>query len=188
MNQRFDPDCARVEELAGAIALGALTADEHDAVRAHLETCERPHAEVRSASGAGVVLASALQPVEPSPALRDRLMASAASTPQEHGARTAQRAAAAEPPPRRGWLDWLSPGWARGLAAAAVVAVVALGAWNVSLQSQLTGSQRVTQALASATAVYQVTGEAGRGLLIDTPDGPRFLSTGIEPAPAGSLY
>jgi anti-sigma-K factor RskA len=187
-------DCDVVDELDGVIALEAIAPDERPAIADHLESCPRPHERVRSLLGAGVALASALEPVAPSPVLRERLMASAAATPQDHAAALPAARAAPdpgaerEPARRRGWLDWLSPGLARGLAAAALAGVVVLGTWNVTLQGQVAESERIAAAIASARAVYPVTGEAGRALLLDTPDGPRFLAASLETPPSGSLY
>lgn len=191
-------DCDLVDELDAAIALDAISPDERRAVADHLEGCTQPHERVRSLLGAGVALASALEPVTPSPALRERVMRSAAATVQDHSPGLAQPGVAqpgaeqvVEAPqarPRRGWLDWLSPGFARGLATAAVAAVAVLAVWNLTLQAQLSDADRIRTALAQTEAVYPVTGEAGQGLLLDTPDGPRFLASRLETPPSGSLY
>ena len=76
--------CAQVDELAGAYALGAVGADEDRAISEHLATCDRPHAEARELIGAGGAMGVAEAAVMPSPALRDRLMATVAATPQDH--------------------------------------------------------------------------------------------------------
>ena len=192
MSDRTVLDCEAVDELGAAFELGAVDPEERRAIVDHLESCHRKHDAVRSAAGAGVILAAAVEPVEPSPDLRNRLMASVAATPQEHRTAPAAEPAAApigpSPRERRGWLDWLSPGMARGLAAASLAAVVLLGAWNVSLQAQLGSSQEVSAALRDARVVYPVSGEVGGGLLIDAPDGPRFLATDLASPPSDRLY
>jgi anti-sigma-K factor RskA len=188
-------DHAAVDELAAAFALGALTPDEERAVAEHLATCEQPHTEARSLVGAGSVLAASLDPVTPSASLRDRILASAAATPQERVGPEAQQRGlpgaappAVAPPARRGWFDWLSPGLSRGIAAMSVAAALVLAIWNVGLQTQVGDANRITQALADARVVYPVTGDAGQGLLLDTPDGPLFLAARLERPPAGRLY
>jgi anti-sigma-K factor RskA len=190
MSDRTYLDCEVVDELGAAFGLGAVSPDEQRAIVDHLESCPRPHDAVRSALGAGLILAAAADPEEPSPALRHRLMASVSGTPQEH--RTAPAVAPGRPaaatPARRGWRDWLSPGMARGLAVASLAAVVLLGAWNVTLQAQLGSSQAISSALGDARAVYPVSGEIGRGLLIDVPDGPRFLATDLASPPSDRVY
>jgi anti-sigma-K factor RskA len=187
MSRRADVGCDLVDELGGAVALGGVTADEWTAVAEHLGSCPRPHEELRSLLGAGGVLASALDPVAPSPALRARVMASVAATPQERSAAAAPAKEVASAR-RAGWLNWIGARWVGGVAAAALLVAAILGAWNLTLQAQVADSQRVTEALADARAVYPVTGEAGQALLLDTPDGPAFLATSLEPPPAGSLY
>jgi anti-sigma-K factor RskA len=180
-------DCAGVDELDAALAIGAISPDERRAVTEHLETCPEPHAELRSLLGIDVVLAASLEPVDPSPRLRERVMASVAATAQEHRASTA----APEAPraaPRRGWLDWLTPGVARGVAAAGFAAALVLAVWNVGLQAQVSDAERIQAAIADARAVYPVTGDAGQGLLLDTPDGPHFLAGRLDEPPVGSLY
>ncbi|HET7582023.1 MAG TPA: zf-HC2 domain-containing protein, partial [Candidatus Limnocylindria bacterium] len=74
--------CQDVDELAGALAIGAVDADEARAAREHLATCPEPHAELRSLIGADAVLAAGLEPIEPSAGLRDRLMRSAEAAPR----------------------------------------------------------------------------------------------------------
>jgi anti-sigma-K factor RskA len=182
-------DCAAVDELDAAVALDAVSADERRAVVEHLETCQRLHTELRTLLGVGLMLASALEPVEPSPRLRERVMASVAATAQEHRRSTAAPEAPMAPDaPRRGWLDWLTPGVARGVAAAGFAAALILAVWNVGLQAQVSEAERIRAAIADARAVYPVTGEAGQGLLLDTPEGPLFLAARLEDPPVGSLY
>jgi anti-sigma-K factor RskA len=185
--------CREVDELAGALALGAVDADEARAAREHLETCPEPHTELRSLLGADAVLAATVEPIHPSAALRDRLMDSVARLPQ--GAATPAAVAAREPSvqPRRGWLDWLSPQVARPLALAAVVAVIAVGAWGVSVSSQLGERDRALRAVANAIAggevAFRVDGDAGRGYVVDTPgSGSSLVVADLEPLPADKLY
>ena len=68
--------CADVDSLAGALALGAVDADELHAAREHLAGCPEPHTELRSLLGAEAALAAGLEPIQPSAGLRDRLMGS----------------------------------------------------------------------------------------------------------------
>jgi anti-sigma-K factor RskA len=186
-------DHAAVDELAAAYAFDALEPDEARAVREHLATCTQPHAELRAFIGAEEVLAMSLEPVEPSPELRDRVMASIERTAQERGAAVVRFPAAAKPPRRGGWLDWLSPRVARPLALAAVVAVVAVGAWGVTLQSQLADRDRALRAVADAIAAgetaFRVEGTAGRGYVVDTPgEGATMVVSVLSPISDGSLY
>lgn len=185
-------DHAAVDELAAAYAFDALEPDEARAVREHLATCTQPHAELRAFIGAEQALAMSLEPVEPSPELRDRVMASIKRTAQERAA-VVRPPRAPEPRAQRGWLDWLSPRVARPLALAAVVAVVAVGAWGVTLQSQLADRDRALRAVADAIAAgetaFKVDGTAGRGYVVDTPgEGATMVVSVLSPISDGSLY
>jgi hypothetical protein len=185
--------CADVDELAGALPLGAVDGDEARAAREHLETCPEPHAELHSLLGADAVLAAGLEPIPPSATLRDRLMASIAAMPREPAAAAAMREPVAERPARRGWLDWLSPQVARPLALAAAAALVAVGIWGVSLNGQLADRDRqlrdVAAAISGGEAAFRVEGTAGRGYVVDTPgSGASFVVAGVGSVPADRLY
>lgn len=193
MTLRFE--CRDVDELAGALALGAVDADEARAAREHLQTCTEPHTELRSFLGSDAVLAAGLEPIQPSAGLRVRLMDSIAAAP-----RTVPEPAVREQPreepreqPRRGWFDWLSPRVARPLALAAVVAAVAFGAWGVSLAGQLGERDRalrqVADAIAGGEVAYRVDGDAGRGYVVDTPgSGAAFVVAEVGALDADKLY
>jgi anti-sigma-K factor RskA len=181
--------CSQVDELAAAFALGAMDAEEEAALRAHLISCDQPHLEVQNALGAGILLAESLDPVTPSPALRDRVMATIERTPQEHRptVRGSQLAA------RRGWFDWLSPRVARPVAVATLAALVAVGAWNLSLQTQLAQRDATLRAVANAIsggeAAFRVAGDAGRGYVVDTPgEGAALVVTDLAVLPTDRLY
>ena len=179
--------CSQVDELAGAFALGAMDAEEEAALRAHLISCDQPHLEVENALGAGMLLAESLDPVMPSAALRDRLMATIDRMPQTQATPSLPHAA------RRSWLGWLSPRVARPVAVATLAALVAVGAWNLSLQSQLAQRDAALRAVASAIsggeAAFRVAGDAGRGYVVDTPgEGAALVVTDLADLPTDRLY
>ncbi|HET7521044.1 MAG TPA: anti-sigma factor [Candidatus Limnocylindria bacterium] len=182
--------CQDVDELAGALALGAVDADQARAAREHLSSCPEPHAELRSLLGADAVLAAGLDPVQPSAALRERLMASVDAMPR----RPEAAMSVAEPPARRGWLDWLSPQLARPMALAGVGAALALAVVSVSLAGQLGDRDRALRAVASALAAdapaHRVEGPAGRGYVVDTEGaGAAFIVADVQgPLAADELY
>jgi anti-sigma-K factor RskA len=189
-------DHAAVDELGAALALGALEPDELRAVIEHLDSCPEPHDEVRSLLGAGDVLAASLEPVAPSEGLRDRLMGTLASTPQEHVDGTAPFAPAPAPaaePRRSGLFDWFSPNLARGLAVAAVVVAIAFGIWNVSLQGQVSERDQalraVAQAIASGQTAFRVSGSGGSGYVIADKNGTAsFVGANLAPLKANQIY
>jgi len=185
--------CADVDALTGPLALGAVDADELRAAREHLANCPEPHAELHSLLGADSALAASLEPIQPSAGLRDRLMATVAEVPQDRAEDAPLRVTEEPQPPRRGWLDLLSPNVARPLAVAAVVALIAVGVWGLSLSSQLTEQQQaldeVARAISTGQAAHRVEGDAGRGYLVDTPgSGAKFVVTDVNALDPNQLY
>ncbi|MDP9467810.1 MAG: anti-sigma factor, partial [Chloroflexota bacterium] len=149
-----------------------------------------PHAQLRAFIGAGQVLSMSVEPVAPHPAQRDRLLATVARTPQEHRGASQQREA---PAARAGWLDWLSPRLARPLAVAAIAGVLVVGAWNLTLQSQLDQQDRVLRSVAEAISggevAFRVQGSAGRGYVVDTPGvGAALVIADLAALPADRIY
>jgi anti-sigma-K factor RskA len=185
-------ECAQVDELAGAAALGALDPDEARAITQHVATCDQPHAAFRELLGSDAVLALELDPMTPDPALRERVMASVAVTPQNHAA-LGSPARDSSPSVGRSWLDWSSVGLWRGLAGAAAVVVIALGGWNIGLRQQLAIQDAALSAIADVVIggqpAHSVTGLAGSGYVIDS-DGPgsTFLVAGLQELPSGDIY
>lgn len=134
--------CDEVEELLGAYALDALPPDEEAALRAHLASCQRHARELASLRDAASRLAETTA-APPPPSLRARVLAAVATdaaasstvAADAHGASpVAIDAARARRAPRRRLhpLDWSPRTWA-AIAAALLVAVVGLAAWNAVL-------------------------------------------------------
>jgi hypothetical protein len=183
-------DCAAVDELDAAYALDALDRVEREAVEAHLATCPRPHAALRSMLGSADLLAASVEPVAPSRGLRDRVLATVEALPQEGAVVGLQQPRRARPTQTRTWserwLGWLSPGVARGLAAAAVVVAIALGAWNVSLQGSLASRDQELRAVATAIsgsrAAFRASGSVGAGYVVEDGSGRASLIVADLPA------
>jgi hypothetical protein len=192
-------------DLAAGYVLGALEPHEEAAVREHLATCDQPHPQLEEL---GSVLPALLeldesQLVEPPAALRDRVMAAAAA---DRAARTSRPEArpGAEPIPfpsgegraaragrrtRASRLDW-------AIRIAAVVAIVALGAWGLNLQRQLGDAQAFDQAVASVVqaasqpgaktvVLAPAQGQQGSGIAAVNPDGSVVLAMHDLPATSG---
>lgn len=180
-------NCAVVDELAAAYALGSVDPDEERAISEHLATCDSPHSEARDLVAAASVLPAAVEPVTPSPALRARLMTTIAETPQEHRpvAQHAAPRAVAEVPGRPWWR--LAP-LPTGLAAVGLAAVIGLGAWNVNLNQRLADRDAALRAVASADAAYAVRGSAGTGWVLETDGRAIFLADSLAELPADRIY
>ncbi len=176
--------CAQVDELAGAYALGAVEADEDRAISEHLDTCDQPHGEARGLIGAADAMGAAEAAVMPSPPLRDRLMATVATTPQEHRPAAVTPTPAREP--KRAW--WRLQPVMAGVAAVALAAAVGLGAWGLSLNAQLAEREDALRAVANAEAAFAVAGSAGAGWVIESGDVAHFVAEDLAELPADHIY
>lgn len=206
--------CDQASELAGLYVLDALEAAESVAVRAHLRVCAESHPEFAELGGMVPALAELFQPVEAPAALKSRVMAAvaaeraparpassstavpgAARSQAEMDARVWEPPAAERPRARRP----SSLGW--GMAAAAVMVIAVLGAWNVVLQTRAgeveQRSQMIAQAIAVSTdpeaevAVLRGTGpaEGASGFAAFPGDGDGYIVlVDLPAAPAGQTY
>ena len=195
-------------DLAPAYVLGALEATDMAAVREHVATCPESHAEFETLGGVVSYLAESpdIELVEPSASLRDRIMAAAAA---DLAARSGRQAVPATEPAtapliafpsvtergararsRTGRLNW-------AMRIAAVVAIVALGGWNLLLQSELTTARRFDQAVSqvlSAAAepggqtvvLTPIENNQASGLAAIRPDGSVVLAIRNLPATRGT--
>ena len=160
--------CTEVAEQAPAFVLGILSPAESDTVRRHLAECPELHAEMAELNSVVPALFEAVEPVAPPAGLKDRIMA-AASADLAARRQPAAPAVAPQPsrpaePPRaadtqRPSLDFgelfRRPVWA-ALAAVALVAAIALGAWNAQLRDQVAGLESYR------TGVVRVLDEAAK--------------------------
>ena len=199
--------CDEVREMAGAFVLGALEPDEMAAVRAHLATCEDAHDEIAELGGVLPALAESVPLVEPADGLKARIMAAAAADLEERTAASAPPAPAAPSPvpipfpneaERTARRTRTSTGtWI--LRIAAVLAIVALGGWNLLLQNQLNASQAYERSVAavldaaaqpgSLTAILTPGDGTGAGLGAVTADGVITLAMhDLAPTTGSSVY
>ena len=196
-------------ELAAPYVLGALEPDEEAAVREHLRTCPESHAEFEELGSVVPALAEAVEPAEPSPALKSRILAAAAaertgpapvvSAPVVAAPVVAAPAVAEAPIPidsgRRGPspVSWF-------LVAAAGIAVVALVAVNLLTLGRLNASEQYARDVAAVletgsqpgavTAVLAPTESGGpRGLAAVGPDGTVTMALqDLDPTSGSEVY
>jgi hypothetical protein len=203
-------------ELAAGYVLGALEPAEDAAVRDHLATCPEPHLEFGEMGGVVAALLEDVEPVEPPATLRDRIMDAAradlaertraAATPAP--APAAAAAPPSAPPPasptafpsaaergarraaRTSRLDW-------ALRIAAVIAIVAVGAWGLGLQRQLDAASRFDRSVAAvldaaarpgaqAVILTPAEGKQGKGIAAVGPDGAVTMALRDLPATSGA--
>lgn len=173
--------CDEVRDLAAPFVLGALEADEADAVRAHLAACPDAHAEMAELAGTLPALDASVQQVDPPAALRDRIMtAAAADSATEAGSpvQTSVEPVAIEDHRRsRRGVSWIA-------AVAAGIALVVLAGWNVLLQGQLDQSRAYADGVA---AVLRVAAQPGSLTALLAPQSPATASGLASVSADGSM-
>lgn len=188
-----------IEELSGAAALRALSPEEARLVSSHLEGCARCREQYAELAATAELLLRVPEPVEPSPGLRDRILALAAQTPQDLPDEGASAAPSAPPPlpfqPRRPQrrFDWRSLGLVASLAA-----TLFFGYSTLRLQGELAAqTDRVSRAEAVIQAattgrVVQVRGTGERpevrGTAMEARGRAQLYLEGLPPPPEGQLY
>ena len=195
--------CDQVRDLAPAFVLGALERHEEAEVRDHLATCAEPHPEFVELGEVVPALAASVELVDPPPSLRGRIMAIAAQdlAERQNAPPPILRRALAERVPMPSARPILArPRFTWALGIAAVLAIAALGAWNLSLRSELDGasaySRAVGQVLAiaaepgSLTAILSSRDDPNRaGLAAIGPDGSiHVVMRGLAPTTDGHVY
>ncbi len=142
---------AATRDLLGAFALGAVDAEEAATVREHLATCAECQAEIAGLWAAVDSLPDMVEPMDPPPALRDRIAAAIMAEPASAPPTPATAPAPAAPMPTRA-ITPVEPisepvrrpasFWSRATpwaAAAAILLVLSAGllVWNLRLQEQV---------------------------------------------------
>lgn len=187
--------CDEVRDLAASFVLGALEDNESDAVRTHLAGCADAHAEIAELGSVLPALAASVPQVEPRPALKGRILAAAAADLESRSAAASVTPAAAEVAPTsappittpiafpsaaeretRGVQRGRSGAGAWVLRIAAVLAIAALGGWNLLLQGQLDQSRTYEQQVAAVLDVAGQPGALTAVLTAEGGDGPSGLA------------
>jgi anti-sigma-K factor RskA len=183
----------RVHELSGAYALDALDDAERERFERHLKRCPACADDVRQMTATATAMAMAVA-AEPPPGLKERVLATAAATPQlpplppaaaarrRHGRRLTRS-------------DWF-PRLALGLAAAGLAAAVALAVVTVSTQNRLNTVQAQNQqitAVLSAPDAQIATGASSTGgtatvVLSYGEQKMIFSSSGLPALPNAKVY
>lgn len=197
-----DPDHNASDELLAGYALGILTPDEHAALEARLAAEPALRAELGRLTLAADVLPLGLEPVEPSPALRNRLEAAVfadltASTappapayqsawPDQAAPRRAPTSSTAPPvplpiPPAR--RPYPINAWAIAAALLLVISVAAVG-WGIQ-QSRQSGPPMRTIALEMTDAAASASGELA---YLEQPPMMLLMVENMPPLPPDHVY
>ncbi|HSL76432.1 MAG TPA: anti-sigma factor [Candidatus Limnocylindrales bacterium] len=175
--------CDAVRDIAASFVLDALPEAEMAAVREHLATCPEPHPEIAELASVVPVLHAAVRPAEPPAALKDRIMAAAAadleardreSDVEDMLARPETAGAARTAPGARpiSSAAGRQPRWSWALGIAAVLAIVLLGGWNLSLRSQLDDAQAYQRAVAAVLDTARQPGALTAVMAAPSGEGP----------------
>jgi len=171
-----------IHELTAGYALDALDPEERRAYEEHLEGCERCQEELARFWDVSASLALAATGPDPSPELREKILAGARAEPQN--VVPLQRA----------------PRFSRGrivtaVAAVAAVVAIALGAWAVSLHGRLgdandrLAADQAALAIVSDPSARAVGLAKGDGRLVVASEGrAAMIVEGLGPAPNGKTY
>lgn len=174
--------CTNFEELSGAYILDSITPEERRAAEEHLAHCSRCTRLVKELNSIIELLPLSVPSVEPSPELKDRVLAAIyareGTSPQST---LPMKVRQTRPPqqqarPRRR----LGSGWGTQLVAAAAILLFVLSSgmatWNVSLQHQNATLQQQNHTLQRQVIVLtnKIQGEAmapeAQGQLLYIPD------------------
>ncbi len=158
-------DCEAVRDLAPLYAVGALEPGEAAGIRAHLDACDDPHAEILEAAATTAALLETVEPAEPPAGLKARLMAAAEADLREGRHPSVAAGPGTADGPARVAVPAPSPGAVPGplpsasvtplererarrrpslawlAVAAALIVAIGLGGWNMALRGQLADAQ-----------------------------------------------
>jgi anti-sigma-K factor RskA len=199
---RLAPDDQEaLDALLAAYALGALTTEEAAGVARHLATCPGCRARADAYRATVALLPAACDEVEPSPALRTRLLA-AASAERDQAVGDGQPTLGGEPRPAvrplpalpgrpepPAPLAWRDPSvraaqrgtpWRWVLPTAALLLLsIGLGVWSAQLQRDLERQQEVLALYQGARQAWRLSGAGpaagASGMLVERTAGPPVL-------------
>ena len=182
-------DNGHVDELIAWYALGALTPEERAQFESHLATCSRCRALAAQAEDTVQMIPQSVEPVTPSAALKQKLMARVDA--DLAGGRT-RAPSTARPAERRDWLAWLRRGWAPALALASLILALGMIWWNWSLQNELASTRAFISAsarVASLPPASAAPAEAQAKLYIAPDNASALLAvSGLRPLGSEQTY
>lgn len=177
------------DNLSGAYALNALSAEERAIYEAALGNSEEARSEATELQDTAVLLGLAAEPVTPSADLKARLMAQVAATPQISAVDAA--AGPAELKARRRWSRPIAT--AVGLAAALALIVGGIAVGTTSLQPEPSQQAALMAEINAAADMDEVDMTLAGGEKITLRWSPSLATSaiivdGMAAAPEGSTY
>ncbi len=177
-----ETDCAALRALIPAYSLGATDPDETAVVLAQLAHCPEALADLADFAALSEALLSVAPPVQPPPAVADRLRVAITQPPAQ-----TVRALPARSQLLAGFWQrlrqvWQTPQWRPALAVAAVALVLLLATslyWDSRLDGIVRQQQQLAATLEQQTALLAAVGE-GRFARVTLPAGPAGAPTGAS--------
>jgi anti-sigma factor RsiW len=171
-----------IHDLIAGYALDALDPEERRDYEEHLSACDRCREELSSFWEVTASLALAATGPEPSPELRERILASARAEPQNVV-------------PFRGRPAFTRVRIVSAIASVAAVIAIGLGVWSISLHGRLgdantqLAAEQSSLSIVSNPAARTVPLSKGDGQLVVAPDGRAVMIVdGLAAAPSGKAY
>lgn len=183
-------------DLAGAYALDALDVADREGFLRHLPTCPLCQQLVADARLVAATLPHTVTPMEPSAALRNRIMMAAgpASSTRVTGWLAAAAAVVALAAGTFAWTQYRQVDASRGAAAQANAQVEALQAQLTALQTQAETARRAIDILAADDLARvnlegqpAAPGASGRAY-VSASQGLLFTAVDLPPLPPGRVY
>jgi anti-sigma-K factor RskA len=175
-------NCEEIEELSGAYVLGAVTDDERKAIEDHLERCPQAMHLIEELQAVVNVLPLSVSQTAPSSHVKSRIMAAIQADPTRKQINLAPLPAASVPLPAASHpLQNLRY---QVMAAASVLLlalVLAMGAWNISLQ------QHVAQVADSNIALQHQVAQLATSVRANTPIAYTVKGSQVVPDATGQV-
>jgi len=179
------------DDLTGAYALNALSAEEREAHEAALRTSGDARNEATELQDTAVLLGLAVAPVTPSPDLKARLMAQIAVTPQNSNTPMDAAPGPAETRARRRWSRPITAVASMAAAVALIVGGIAVGTTSLRPEPSYQAAQMA--AISEAADMQQREMTLAGGQEITLRWSPELASSvlivdGMDSAPDDSVY
>jgi anti-sigma-K factor RskA len=170
-------NCADVNDLMGAYAIGAVSDADAQLVRDHMTTCRRHDLDLEELRSAARRIAASAEPIPPPSHLRSRVLA---AIDAEAGANIEAPVQLEVSAPRAIRSSRQRTWW---LGSAAAAAIVALLVWNVVLLRRTNDGLQGLSARPHVVTTLHPQGTNGTGTIVYFPDEKKalVLGDGLQP-------
>ncbi len=175
-------NCEEIEELSGAYVLGAVTDDERKAIEEHLEQCPQAMHLIQELQTVVNILPLSVPQTEPSSLVKGRILAAIQADTTRKQINLAPLPAFSEPSPApRSRVQNVRYQVMAAASVLLLILVLAMGAWNISLQ------QHVTQLATSNTSLQQQVAQLAASVRSNTPVAYTVKGSQVLPDASGQV-